>query len=71
MYKSTLNAAAIAYAKEQLGESDEVVKHTVAQVQKFLENNPNINARTDQRTVLHFLRSCKFNLEQVEKKIKK
>lgn len=71
MYKSSLEPEVIAYAREHLGESDEAAKHGVLHIQKFLADNPKINGRTDQRTILHFLRSSKFNVEQAEKKIKK
>ena len=71
MYQNSLGASTIAYAKDNLGESDDVVKESVLAVQQFLRDNPNINARSDLRTILYFLRSCKFNVDQAEKKIKK
>lgn len=71
MFKSSLDLADIEYAKEHLDESEETAKQSMLQVQEFLGKNPKINARTDRRTILFFLRSCKFNVEQAEKKIKK
>lgn len=69
--QSSLDVAAVSYASEHLGESEDVVKSSISDIKQFLRENPNINARDDQRTLLYFLRSCKFNIEQTEKKIKK
>lgn len=71
MYQSSLNAAAIAFAQENLGESDEVVKESVLALQQFLKDNPSIKARNDPESLVCFLRSCKFNVSQAEKKIRK
>lgn len=71
MTQSVLDAEAIEFAQENLGESDEVVKESVFAVQQFLKDNPNINARSDSHSILCFLRSCKFNVDEAEKKIKK
>lgn len=71
MTQSSLDAAAKKFAREYLGESEEVSKEAVKKIQKFLSENPSINARNDERTILCFLRSCKFNVEQAERKIKK
>lgn len=68
---SSLNEDAVLYAHEHLGESEDVVKSSVAEIKQFLRDHPNINAREDQRTILCFLRSCKFNVEQTKKKIQK
>lgn len=71
MIQSSLDAAAIAYARENLGESENVVRESVLEIQQFLKDNPNINARSDQRSIVCFLRSCKFNVDQAQQKIKK
>lgn len=71
MCESSLDEAAIAFARENLGESDAVVKDSVKNIQQFLKDHPKVNGRSDHRTVLFFLRSCKFNIEQTETKIKK
>lgn len=68
--QSSLDEAADLYACEHLGESEDVVESSVLEIKQFLRENPNIKARDDQRTILCFLRSCKFNVEQTEKKIK-
>lgn len=71
MYQSSLDAKAVAFAREFLGESDEIVKESLLALQQYLENNPNINARSDPRSLIYFLRSCKFNVGQAERKLKK
>lgn len=71
MYRGALDDAAVLFAREQLGESEEVAEDSVLKIQQFLEENPNINARSDRKSILCFLRTCKFNIEQAEKKIKR
>lgn len=71
MIQSSLDAAAKKHAFEYLGESEDVAKDALRKIQKFLAENSNINAKSDDRTILYFLRSCKFNVEQAEKKIRK
>lgn len=71
MIQSSLDATAIAYAHDHLGESEAVVKDSVLEIQQFLKDNQSINARSDQRSIVFFLRSCKFNVEQAKQKIKK
>lgn len=71
MIQSSIDAAAIAYAHDNLGESEAIVKDSVLEIQQFLKDNQSINARSDQRSIVCFLRSCKFNVEQAKQKIKK
>jgi hypothetical protein len=71
MIQSSLDAVAKKHALEDLGESEDVAKDAVKKIQKFLQENSSINAKSDDRTILYFLRSCKFNVEQAEKKIRK
>lgn len=71
MYQSSLDEAAKSYALEYLGESEEVAAASVLEIQKFLTDNPEINAHADPRSILCFLRSCKFNVEQTKIRIKR
>lgn len=71
MYQSSLDEAAKSYALEYLGESEEVAAASVLEIQKFLTDNPEINAHSDPRSILCFLRSCKFNVEQTKIRIKR
>lgn len=71
MYKSALGEHALEFAREHLGESASIVKESVFEIQLFLEENPNINGHTDPRSIVCFLRSCKFNIEPTKKRIKK
>lgn len=69
MYKSALDEDAIEFARKQLGESENVARESVLKIQQFLKENPWINGQTDPRSIVHFLRSCKFNIEQTKKRI--
>jgi hypothetical protein len=71
MIQSSLDAAAKKHALDYLGESEDVAKDAVIAIKRFLEDNSNINGRSDDRSILYFLRSCKFDLEKTQKKIKK
>lgn len=72
MYQSSLDEAAKAFALENLGESDEVAKESLKEIQSFVKENPNINAPIhDLRMLMYFLRGCKFNTEQTKGRIKK
>lgn len=71
MTQSSLDATARKFAREHLGESEEVSEEAVRKIEKFLAENSNINGQSDERTILRFLRSCKFNVEQTQKKITK
>jgi hypothetical protein len=71
MYESTLGPEAIEYCRDYLGECPETSKAAISHIQKFIEDNPEIRARKDLKTILCFLRSCKFRIEQTEIKIRK
>lgn len=71
MYQSSLNEPAKSYALEHLGESEQVAKDSVLEIQNFLSDHPEINAHNDTRSILCFLRSCKFNVEHAKTKIKR
>lgn len=71
MFESTLDASAVDFARDRLGETDEVARESVQQIKAFLKDNPQINARNDELTILFFLRSCKFNVDQTQKRITK
>lgn len=67
-----LSAEAKEYAKHNLGENDQVLENSLQEVQSFLKVNPHIKIETsDVRTILIFLRGCKFNIEKTKKKISK
>lgn len=69
MNRSSLDDAAKSYALEYLGESEDVAKDSVLEIRHFLSAHPSVKAHEDEHTILCFLRSCKFNVEQTEKKI--
>ncbi|CRK94917.1 CLUMA_CG008408, isoform A, partial [Clunio marinus] len=58
------------FALENLGESEDIAKSSVLEIQKFLKDFPEINAHNDERFILFFLRSCKFDVEQTKNRIR-
>lgn len=71
MLESGLDSTAIVFARDHLGETDEVARESVQQIKAFLKDNPQINARSDELSILFFLRSCKFNVDQTQKRMTK
>lgn len=71
MSQSSLDAAAKKHALDYLGESEDASKDAVIKIRKYLADHPKINAKSDDRSLLYFLRSCKFDVEKTQKKIKK
>lgn len=66
---TTLDAAAREFAEKNLGETDITRHQTIREIREWLHANPNLNARHDDRTILAFLRGCKFNTERAKQKI--
>lgn len=71
MLESGLDTNAVVFARDHLGETDEVARESVQQIKAFLKDNPQINARSDELSILFFLRSCKFNVDQTQKRMTK
>lgn len=66
-----LSEEAKEYAKKNLGENDQVLENSMKEIQIFLSENPLITLETSdvKRTILIFLRGCKFNIGKTKKKI--
>lgn len=56
-------------AVEILGESPEIREQSIKDIQKWLDQNPQINAHRDTKTILHFLRGAKFRLDKAKSKM--
>lgn len=69
LYQETLKKELYEDAFKLLGETAEVRNEQILIIQKWLADNPNINGQTDPRTIIFFLRGCKFDLEKTKKKI--
>lgn len=65
-----LDDAAKTFAKKNLGETGDAVNESIRDIHLYLRDNPQINAHTDRKYILYFLRSCKFNIELTKNKIK-
>lgn len=68
-----LNDDAKKYSREVLGETDETRDSAVKEIQEFLRDNKTSGSieQSDVRTILIFLRGCKFDIEKTKKKIAK
>lgn len=58
------------YAEQYLNEHSQIRDSTVNEIRKYLESNPDINAKCDYNNILMFLRCCKFDVEKTKVKIK-
>ncbi|KAB7502485.1 Alpha-tocopherol transfer protein-like [Armadillidium nasatum] len=56
-------------AKEELHEDPERRQKDIEYIREWLQKQPHITARTDDWTILRFLRGCKFSLENTKKKL--
>lgn len=65
-----MDEKALSYAQETLGETSELRESCLQEIRNFLTENPQIKAKSDDQSLLYFLRSCKFNVDRTMKKIK-
>ncbi|RXG54537.1 Alpha-tocopherol transfer protein-like [Armadillidium vulgare] len=56
-------------AKEELHEDPERRQKDIEYIREWLQKQPHITARTDDWTILRYLRGCKFSLENTKKKL--
>ncbi|KAL7647539.1 UNVERIFIED_CONTAM: hypothetical protein RMT77_001139 [Armadillidium vulgare] len=56
-------------AKEELHEDPERRQNDIEYIREWLQKQPHITARTDDLTILRYLRGCKFSLENTKKKL--
>ena len=57
-------------AFQLLGERKSLRNQQIQLIQKWLQENPQVNAHPDPRTIIFFLRGCKFDVDKAKKKIK-
>ncbi|XP_029680215.1 retinol-binding protein pinta-like isoform X2 [Formica exsecta] len=57
------------YAAKVLNESDENRENAVAEIRHWIQEN-DLRARTDDFSILRFLRACKFNIENTKTKLR-
>lgn len=67
---SSLGEDAEQHAATYLNESPQVREAALKQLRKFLNENPEINGKTDIQTLLAFLRCCKFDVEKTKIKMR-
>lgn len=57
-------------AKKLLGETRNLRDEQIQVIGQWLRENPQVNGHNDPRTIIFFLRGCKFDVEKAKKKIK-
>ncbi|XP_042874965.1 alpha-tocopherol transfer protein-like isoform X2 [Penaeus japonicus] len=68
-YVCTLSEELIQRAKDELGEDPARRAQDIEHIREWLKHQPHIRARTDDWTILRFLRGCKFSLEKTKEKL--
>lgn len=68
-YEEKLPAHNYEYAEKVLGETKENRDRCLMEIQKWLDDNPKINANRDPTSLIHFLRGAKFQMEKTKKRI--
>jgi len=68
-YEEKLPAHNYEYAEQVLGETKENRDQCLMEIQKWLDDNPRINANRDTTSLIHFLRGSKFQMEKAKKRI--
>lgn len=68
-YRESANSDDLKHAEGALGETADVREKSLSEIKEFLKENSHIKAKTDNLSILYFLRSCKFNVEKTKKKI--
>lgn len=56
-------------ARDELGETPEVLEKSLNEIKAFLDEHPYIKARRDDQFLAIFLRSCRYDLEKVKQRI--
>uniref|UniRef100_A0A6M2DTV3 CRAL-TRIO domain-containing protein n=1 Tax=Xenopsylla cheopis TaxID=163159 RepID=A0A6M2DTV3_XENCH len=70
VYACNLSEQDYLYAQKHLGETESIRKDSIIAIQQWISQNPNIKAKSDAITILHFLRGCKFDIPKTIAKIK-
>lgn len=68
-YEEKLPAHNYEYAQKYLGETKDSREQCLMEIQKWLDDNPKINANRDSTSLLHFLRGAKFKMDKAKKRI--
>lgn len=69
VYEEKLPAHNYEHARKSLGETKDARDRCLKEIQKWLDDNPNINANRDTVSLLHFLRGSKFRMDKAKQRI--
>lgn len=69
LYEEKLPAHNYEYARKSLGETIDTREKCLKEIQKWLDENPHINANRDTVSLLHFLRGSKFRMDKTKSRI--
>lgn len=70
-YEESLPAKCYEDALAILGETKSLRHDHIQKIQRWITENPQINAHNHPKTIIFFLRGCKFDLEKTKLKIKR
>lgn len=69
IYECKLDKKTREYAETNLNETEESRTSGIQSILQWIEANPAINAKPDPKSILAFLRGCKFNLDHTQEKL--
>lgn len=69
IYEEKLPANVYDFAQRNLGETRGIREKFLTEINKWLDENPHINAFRDPTNLLHFIRGAKFDIDKAKKKI--
>ncbi|XP_043272868.1 retinol-binding protein pinta [Venturia canescens] len=68
-YVCQLSESEKQYVATHLNENDEVRQRSIDEIRRWIVENENLHARTDDFSILKFLRACKFDIGRTKKKL--
>lgn len=68
-YEETLPPHNYEYAEKSLGETKDTRDQCLMEINRWLDDNPKINANRDITSLLHFLRGSKFRMDKAKQRI--
>lgn len=70
-YRSQLSETCLKFAEDDIGETEDRRQESLDLIKAWLDENPEINANPDPKSLMYFIRACKFDIERTKENIKK